>query len=647
MAIYTARDTSAYTIPTTGLVLYVAPNGVDTNTGTSPTSPVKFAKAMSLANTTNTTIVVRGGIYEQEWTVSKPNVKIMAYPGENPLLEGSVLVTGWFAEGEYYVKANYTTKLVNVPASPSLQETTPELPQAIQLQQLWLGDTFLPQVGTLAELVPGKFFWDDTANRLYLKESPGSRPVRAVSRSIGIHAPGKNAQKTDIRGINIIRYANYGIYPDQADDVRVEDCVVSYNSFAGIQLNSNNMIVRNNTIYGNGKANFVKGSYKSNLLIENNLIGEGNKRRFNPKYGAGNMKMINTSNNIIRNNVFEALPTSCGLWFDINCSGNKIYKNTFTKCNIGVFTEISGKNFIGNNLFSECGTGIMSAATDGTEAWGNSFVKCKIDIRVKDDSRVSETGLVWTQKSAVFINNYSEQGINTILDFASYNGVDSITYIAQLRNNQYVKGSTTQKFAIWEGVGNNKAYASLAAFKVDYPNLEAGSSYLTTVPADRLPAVDVPANLLDMFDNVQPTTVGSTLQNTTLIPEAAYIPPSETEYKALVASKDEALAKLEDAQQDVYLYESAIVPGLETNIQTLKDEKAALQTSYDTLQAQKVQLEADLATALADTTNNLYISQLQNEIVLLHQQHDDLVLKIAKVKDMLSQYPVVAAYLSL
>jgi len=112
---------------TSGEILYVAPDGDDSNPGT-VTQPLRtIARARDLVRAKNTsmpgniTVYLRGGNYVQSKTLEFVNadsgsggyfVKYAAYPGERPLITGGKLITGFNlidANNSIYVASSGTT----------------------------------------------------------------------------------------------------------------------------------------------------------------------------------------------------------------------------------------------------------------------------------------------------------------------------------------------------------------------------------------------------------------------------------------------------------------------------------------------------------------------------------------------------------
>jgi hypothetical protein len=78
------------TTTTTGTIYYVSPTGVDTNNGTSLSTPVKtITKALSKAQTSGDIIYVMTGTYVESVTIAQSGITLSAYPNNSPVIDGT------------------------------------------------------------------------------------------------------------------------------------------------------------------------------------------------------------------------------------------------------------------------------------------------------------------------------------------------------------------------------------------------------------------------------------------------------------------------------------------------------------------------------------------------------------------------------
>lgn len=99
---------------------YVATTGNDANIGTSLTQPVKtINRALNMAQATNDTIYVRGGVYPEFINIARNNLILSAYSTEIPVIDGASLpgqewVTALSVEGNYNTVIGFEVKNVNL-----------------------------------------------------------------------------------------------------------------------------------------------------------------------------------------------------------------------------------------------------------------------------------------------------------------------------------------------------------------------------------------------------------------------------------------------------------------------------------------------------------------------------------------------------
>ena len=74
---------------------YVSPSGVDTNTGTSLSTPVRTIKqALSKATTSGDIVYVQTGTYAEAVLIGQSGITLSAYPNNNPVIDGGTTLPG-------------------------------------------------------------------------------------------------------------------------------------------------------------------------------------------------------------------------------------------------------------------------------------------------------------------------------------------------------------------------------------------------------------------------------------------------------------------------------------------------------------------------------------------------------------------------
>lgn len=486
MTIIQSKATNSYTVPNSSQVIYVSPTAQDNGSGTQ-SNPAKLSKVSDLAKD-GAVVVLRGGTYTSSLVVSD-KVTIQPYPSEFPIIDGRDVIEKFVQKGSTWVKTDYSVVLPEIEVDA--RDTNKDYHCAANYQQIWLDDAYLEQVQTLAQLAPGKFYVEvatsSSAGKLYLGEDPQGKTVRGVSRGTGIQFSNRAAGSV-LKGVTVIGHGNYNI-DCVATDVAIDNCAVGYSSYVNISPHTNTL-TRNCLVTGAGKTNFLHGWANSGITIEDSTISDGNKRNFNPAWGAGTLKFVNTSNLTIRNCTIIGNPRSTAVWLDVRSEGCKVHNNRIVGANIGGFNEISGKNYFVDNVFEDCNVGLMSCASNGTEIVHNTFRRNNIDILVKDDERIdhgTKPPTPYTQKALVLKNNYFEDTKRTIIKADPYNNINSDTYFGEVTNNQFVLNGKARLAIITKG-GDDKRVANLAELKALYPEIAEGNSETQQKPQQRLKA---------------------------------------------------------------------------------------------------------------------------------------------------------------
>ncbi|MEV5724250.1 carbohydrate-binding protein [Streptomyces pharetrae] len=293
--------------PTTGSVLYVAPNGTDGAAGTQ-TSPTTLTSAISRI-TPGGTIYVRGGTYSYAQTVTIPptnngtasaRTKLTAYPGERPVLNFSAMAEdpanrGLALNGSYWHITGLTVERAGdngifIGGSNNVVERT---------VTRYNRDTGL-QLSRMASTTPASQW---PSNNLIL-----SAESHDNADSDGEDADGFAAKLTSGPG-NVFRYAvahnniddGWDLYtkPDTGpigavtieDSLAYENGTLSDGSQAGAGDRNGyklggedipvNHVVRRSIAYDNGKHGFTYNSNPGSMTVSDNVSVDNAQRNFN------------------------------------------------------------------------------------------------------------------------------------------------------------------------------------------------------------------------------------------------------------------------------------------------------------------------------------------------------------------------------
>jgi hypothetical protein len=447
---------TSYPIPTGAI--FIATTGNDsTGNGTIGSPYATLTKAVAMA-TTNSTIVVREGIYNDGKSavynagtgtytynsgisLNKNGLTIQNYPGEVVWFDGSIIVSGWVVDGTRWRKDNWTYRFPpdlsnsqnDFSGSGDLGDgfVNPAYPCAHMPDNVWFNGVHQAQVATLAEVTAGKFYVDYANQKLYVGSNPNGPEVRASNYGL-FASPSSGYSNITLRGFGVRRYAPslaQGAMTMGADFATLENMIITDNSTTGVYWTggAQDSVVRHCTITDNGNSGLIQ--YQADrVLVEWCLFAGNNREHFDAAPQTGGIKSTRTMSPIWRYNVFRDNICS-GLWLDETVYDFKIYSNDFiNNANSGLNLEISGVGVVADNLIVENGTAndvnMVWINTDRVQFWCNTFAdKNRIweNFVVKQDNRFPltwftgkdsrqpttfyQTEMTWDIRSATIKNN--------------------------------------------------------------------------------------------------------------------------------------------------------------------------------------------------------------------------------------------------
>lgn len=377
-----AVGSASYSVP--GGAIFMAANGVDTNSGTISSPVATLTKAVSLVSAGGT-IVIRGGTYNdgsdtQSGTyvygvVISKNVTIQNYPGEAVWFDGSTPVTGSWTQSGSTWRTPYDRLFNRSPTTVDGADdgwgagtgaggwwTTEEDQQACWPDMVFYDGVQLEQVQTLGEVVAGTFFvagatttgkWFQGAT-LYIGSNPTGHEVRYANKCKLMTLTGSSNAST-IRGIGIRRYASYivgfgALYVIQnltLENVWVEDMRASF-----MHLDSANSL--NVTKFTARRIGFncIGSNQASNIVIDRGDFRQCNYARFN-LYGpsVATIKFNKLQYSTIKNSIFQD-SYSTGFWCDSTGNTPIIYNCLFKNLsNRAIDYETASDGIVANCKF--------------------------------------------------------------------------------------------------------------------------------------------------------------------------------------------------------------------------------------------------------------------------------------------------------
>lgn len=405
---------NVYPIPTAaanpGGVYYVKPNGNPNINGTAVGAETTVAHALDLINDKptgqNAAIVFRGGEY-RDVAVNLANhaVTFQSYNGEEPVLNGTKVVTSWMkdtAKNLWYTNA--TGYLFQGDINQAVNPNTN--PFYNDLEQVFINGKPLWQVGN-ETAVTDSTFWTDTANnRIYIKSDPANKKVELTAYKNGLDLYDVNdPDPITVRGLNFTGYASAGIgwgsnSANGPDTVRgtIADCTFSWNGRYGVGIQDTvGVAITGNAFIANGE-NGVLSNRDFNLSFTNNVVRYNNIQRASTAWGAAGVKAIRAADQVFQDNEISR-NYATGLWLDGYTQRAWVLENeiAFNTEGPGVFVEISYDNTVAFNLIHDNayspvtktgkGAGITVLNSSATRVYNNTLVNNYTGINVSESER--------------------------------------------------------------------------------------------------------------------------------------------------------------------------------------------------------------------------------------------------------------------
>ena len=293
------------------------------------------------ASPANTLFYVKAG--ERRLTtglIPKTGDTFVAEPGAD--LNGSRLLTSFTSSsGRWYA----TGQTQGAPSDSS--QCQPAFSQCSHPEDVFIDDKPLLHVGSLGAVGPGKWYFDYSADRIYLGDNPNGHKVET---SIASNAFSGTAPGVGIYGFTVEKFAT----PSQRSAIEsgglgwiVANNETRFNHAGGIQ-GSDYGIIRNNFSHDNGQQGITANGM--NVTIDSNEISHNNWAGYDYEWEAGAGKFAQTTNLVLKNN-FVHNNNGAGLWLDID-NVNALVENNTIQDNVlsGIQYEISYKATIRNNF---------------------------------------------------------------------------------------------------------------------------------------------------------------------------------------------------------------------------------------------------------------------------------------------------------
>ena len=149
-------------------------------------------------------------------------------------------------------------------------------PRCAYPEDLFIDNIVLKQVSTLAEVGPGRWYFDYGKDQIYTGDDPTGR---LVETSVAPVAFAGFATGVAVRAMIIEKFASPTHEAALNDRGPGWNCEIRWNHFAGIRT-VDHAVARGNFVHHNGAFGFIGAG--RNILVESNEIPYNNTRGYNP-----------------------------------------------------------------------------------------------------------------------------------------------------------------------------------------------------------------------------------------------------------------------------------------------------------------------------------------------------------------------------
>jgi parallel beta-helix repeat protein len=269
---------------------------------------------------------------------------------EGAILNGSALLTGFTHQGNLWVIGGQTQQGGVHPNA----EYQAGFDRAGYPQTVFVDNTPLKPVDALSKVVPGTFYFDYAADKIYIADNPIGHTIEAGKLADAFHG---SATNVTVQNLVIEKYdptiQNGAIQGGQG--WTIQDNEVRLNYAVGIIGRDGSKLI-GNYVHDNGQMGL--GGSGDNILVQGNEIAKnGYWSGIDVNWEAGGFKFANTDNLVVRGN-YSHDNNGSGMWTDID-NIHTLYEDNVVAHNTGagISHEISYDAIIRNNTLIGNGAG--------------------------------------------------------------------------------------------------------------------------------------------------------------------------------------------------------------------------------------------------------------------------------------------------
>ena len=489
------------------------PKATSAPTGAIILHPGDDISALVNAAPTGATFYFEPGVYRGVSIVPKDGQAFIG--AEGAILNGSAVLSNWTQSGNLWVIGGQTQQGRVHPSAefePGTQR--PGYPETV-----FLDNTPLKPVDALSKVVPGTFYFDYAADKIYIANNPTGHTIEAGKLTDAFHG---SATNVTVQNLVIEKYD-----PQIQDGAiqggpgwTIQDNEVRLNYAVGIIGVDGSKLI-GNYVHDNGQMGL--GGFGDNILVQGNEIAKnGYWSGIDVLWEGGGFKFANTDNLVVRGN-YSHDNNGMGMWTDID-NIHTLYEDNVVVHNTmgGISHEISYQAIIRNNTL------IGNGADDPRSWWWGNEIQIQNSQNVEVyGNRVEMTGggngivLIQQDRGSGTFGTYTTTGNqihdNIIVDHdgegyiggvADYNQSGMLSGGNIWSNNQYFMSDGGDRFQ-WGGSETFTQFKGAAhetgSISQSYPDT---SGWLTASPADVTPSPPADPAPLPPADTGPPPTPG-------------------------------------------------------------------------------------------------------------------------------------------
>ena len=345
----------------------------------------------------------------------KANQEFHGAPGSS--FNGAKVLTGWNSGSFDGRTLWYVDGQTQRMPEGSLDANSGAGPLANRGEDLYFNNVPFRRYAARADVVAGGYFFDLTANRIYIFDTPTGQTVETCQQSYLCRGSTTRTNITNVvfQNVMVEKFGNQvqngptGRDSDWSTGWRYENSTFRHNHGFGIRHQGNGTVVRGCKITTNGQVGIGGGPGDGNVLtdghnqtVEYNEITNNNYAKVEPLWEAGSSKWSNTENLLVRRNWLHD-EYDVGFWTDINNFNTVYEENLIEEIGwAGIFHEISYAAIIRNNIVRNTGnvkndtwlhhSGIVIANSKNVQIYGNKGSGNRHMVGIVQQDRRSSTG---------------------------------------------------------------------------------------------------------------------------------------------------------------------------------------------------------------------------------------------------------------